>query len=38
MFFFQYLVQAGFFFVVPLYLGCLGLSALATGRGFCRCR
>ncbi len=32
MFFFQYLVQAGFFFVVPLYLSvCLGLSALDTG-------
>src|SRR3954462_7232103 len=32
MFFFQYLVQAGFFFVVPLYLSvCLGLSALAPG-------
>jgi MFS family permease len=32
MFFFQYLVQAGIFFVVPLYLSvCLGLSALATG-------
>ena len=32
MFFFQYLVQAGFFFVVPLYLSvCLGLSALETG-------
>ena len=32
MFFFQYLVQAGFFFVVPLYLSVtLGLSALATG-------
>jgi Na+/melibiose symporter-like transporter len=32
MFFFQYLVQAGFFFVVPLYLSiCLGLSALQTG-------
>jgi EmrB/QacA subfamily drug resistance transporter len=32
MFFFQYLVQAGFFFVVPLYLSvCLGLSALGTG-------
>jgi MFS family permease len=32
MFFFQYLVQAGFFFVVPLYLSvCLGFSALATG-------
>jgi Na+/melibiose symporter-like transporter len=32
MFFFQYLVQAGFFFVVPLFLSvCLGLSALATG-------
>ena len=32
MFFFQYLVQAGLFFVVPLYLSvCLGLSALATG-------
>ena len=30
MFFFQYLVQAGLFFVVPLYLSvCLGLSALA---------
>jgi Na+/melibiose symporter-like transporter len=32
MFFFQYLAQAGLFFVVPLYLSvCLGLSALATG-------
>ena len=32
MFFFQYLVQAGFFFVVPLFLSvCLGLSALSTG-------
>jgi Na+/melibiose symporter-like transporter len=32
MFFFQYLVQAGMFFVVPLYLSvCLGLSALDTG-------
>jgi MFS family permease len=32
MLFFQYLVQAGFFFVVPLFLSvCLGLSALATG-------
>jgi Na+/melibiose symporter-like transporter len=32
MFFFQFLVQAGVFFVVPLYLTvCLGLSALATG-------
>jgi Na+/melibiose symporter-like transporter len=32
MFFFQYLVQAGFFFVVPLFLSVvLGLSALATG-------
>jgi EmrB/QacA subfamily drug resistance transporter len=32
MFFFQYLVQAGVFFVVPLYLSvCLGLSALETG-------
>ena len=32
MFFFQYLTQAGLFFVVPLYLSvCLGLSALATG-------
>jgi EmrB/QacA subfamily drug resistance transporter len=32
MFFFQYLVQAGMFFVVPLYLSvCLGLSALETG-------
>jgi MFS family permease len=32
MFFFQYLVQAGFFFVVPLFLSvCLGLSALDTG-------
>ena len=31
-FFFQYLVQAGFFFVVPLFLSvCLGLSALETG-------
>jgi MFS family permease len=32
MFFFQYLAQAGLFFVVPLFLSvCLGLSALATG-------
>jgi EmrB/QacA subfamily drug resistance transporter len=32
MFFFQFLVQAGLFFVIPLYLSvCLGLSALATG-------
>jgi EmrB/QacA subfamily drug resistance transporter len=32
MFFFQYLTQAGLFFIVPLYLSvCLGLSALATG-------
>jgi EmrB/QacA subfamily drug resistance transporter len=32
MFFFQYLMQAGLFFVVPLFLSvCLGLSALATG-------
>lgn len=32
MFFFQFLVQAGVFFVVPLYLSVvLGLSALATG-------
>ncbi len=32
MFFFQYLVQAGFFFVVPLFLSvALGLSALGTG-------
>jgi EmrB/QacA subfamily drug resistance transporter len=32
MFFFQYLAQAGLFFVVPLYLSvCLGLSALDTG-------
>jgi Na+/melibiose symporter-like transporter len=32
MFFFQYLAQAGLFFVVPLYLSvCLGLSALETG-------
>ena len=32
MFFFQFMVQAGFFFVVPLFLSvCLGLSALATG-------
>jgi MFS family permease len=32
MFFFQYLVQAGLFLVVPLYLSvALGLSALATG-------
>jgi MFS family permease len=31
-FFFQFLAQAGLFFVVPLYLSvCLGLSALATG-------
>ena len=32
MFMFQFLVQAGFFFVVPLFLSiCLGLSALETG-------
>src|SRR5256714_6907968 len=32
MFFFQYLVQAGFFFLVPLFLSvCLGLRALASG-------
>jgi MFS family permease len=32
MFFFQYLVQAGFFFVVPLFLSvALGLSAIETG-------
>lgn len=32
MFFFQYMVQAGLFFVIPLFLSvCLGLSALATG-------
>jgi Na+/melibiose symporter-like transporter len=32
MFFIQYLLQAGLFFVVPLFLSvCLGLSALATG-------
>jgi MFS family permease len=32
MFFFQYLVQAGFFFVAPLYLSvALGLSAIETG-------
>jgi EmrB/QacA subfamily drug resistance transporter len=32
MFLIQYLMQAGLFFVVPLYLSvCLGLSALATG-------
>jgi MFS family permease len=32
MFFFQYFVQGGFFFVVPLFLSiCLGLTALETG-------
>jgi EmrB/QacA subfamily drug resistance transporter len=32
MFFFQFLVQAGVFFVVPLYLSvCLGLTAIETG-------
>jgi MFS family permease len=32
MFFFQYMVQAGLFFIVPLFLSvCLGLSALETG-------
>jgi EmrB/QacA subfamily drug resistance transporter len=32
MFFFQFLIQAGVFFVVPLFLSvCLGLSALETG-------
>jgi MFS family permease len=32
MFFFQFLVQGGFFFVVPLFLSiCLGLTALQTG-------
>ena len=39
MFFFQYLVQAGLFFVVPLFLSvCLGLSALETGVGCSRSR
>ncbi|CAM5742854.1 hypothetical protein SALBM311S_08075 [Streptomyces alboniger] len=37
MFFFQYLVQMGVFFVVPLLTVALGLSALTTGaRVFCR--
>jgi MFS family permease len=32
MFFFQFLAQAGLFFVIPLFLSvCLGLSAIATG-------
>lgn len=32
MFFFQFLVQGGFFFIVPLFLSvCLGLTALETG-------
>ncbi len=32
MFFFQFFVQGGFFFIVPLFLSvCLGLSAIATG-------
>ena len=32
MFFFQFLAQAGLFFVVPLFLSvCLGLSAIGTG-------
>jgi MFS family permease len=32
MFFFQFLVQGGFFFVIPLFLSvCLGLTALETG-------
>ena len=39
MFFFQFLAQAGLFFVVPLYLSvCLGLSALETGCACCRFR
>ena len=39
MFFFQFLVQAGFFFVVPLFLSvALGLSAIETGIGCCRSR
>ena len=36
MFFFQFLAQAGLFFVVPLYLSvCLGLSALRPAPGCC---
>ena len=39
MFFFQFLVQAGLFFTIPLYLSvALGLSAIDTGCGSCRCR
>ena len=38
-FFFQYLLQAGLFFAVPLFLSvALGLSAVATACGSCRCR
>ena len=39
MFFFQFFVQSGLFFVVPLFLSVsLGLSAIDTGSGSCRCR
>ena len=39
MFFFQFLVQAGVFFAVPLFLSVvLELSALATGVRLLRCR
>ena len=39
MFFLLYLVQAGLFFTIPLFLSvALGLSALETGSGSCRCR
>ena len=37
MFFFQFLLQAGVFFVVPLFLSVvLELPAIDTGCGFCR--
>ena len=31
LFFYQYLIQAGLFFTIPLYLVALGLSAIDTG-------
>ena len=39
MFFFQFLLQAGLFFTIPLYLSvALGLSAIQTGVRLLRCR
>ena len=39
MFFSQFMIQAGVFFAIPLFLSVvLGLTALQTGSGWCRCR